>query len=37
MSKRYLKVQEVPKGPIGTSRFKRYLKVQKVPKVPRGT
>ena len=41
--KRYLKVQvvpkvqEVPKGPRGTSWSKRYLKVQDVPKGSRGT
>ena len=35
MSKRYLKIQEVTKGPKGTSRSKRYLRVQKVPKGPR--
>ena len=37
MSKRYLKVEEVPKGLIGTLRSKRYLKVQEVLKGPRGT
>ena len=35
-SKRYLKVQEVPSGLIGTLWSNRYLKVQKVPKGPRG-
>ena len=41
--KRYLKVQEVPKGPRvpkgpkGTQGSKRYLEVQEVPKGPRGT
>ena len=33
---RYLKVQEVTKGPRGTYRFKRYLQVQEGPKGPRG-
>ena len=34
--KRYLKLQQVPKGPRGTSRSKRYLKVQGIPKGPSG-
>ena len=36
-TKRYLKVQEVPKGPRGTERSKRYLRIQEVPKGPKLT
>ena len=35
--KKYLKVQDVPKGFIGTKRTKRYLKFQGVPNGPEGT
>ena len=30
-------VQEIPKGPRGSKKYKRYQKVQEVPKGPRGT
>ena len=33
----YLKVHEVPKGPIGNEGSKRYLKLKELPKGPRGT
>ena len=33
VQKRYLKAQEVPKGPRATLRYKSYLKVQEVPKI----